>query len=240
MAGSRAAPLLLLAGGLVAGAVGLWPELAISRVDLNDNVFHFGLIQGMAKAAERGSPLDFWSPEWSLGYPVLRTYQPLAHALVVLVYFASAKTLSLMTVFVWVRFLSLLLLPLTFFVTARLLSLGWWEAAAASLLAPLVSTNFLYGVEYGSYLWAGSGLFTQAVATHFLLLAIGFGFAAIRRGPRLGWGPPFLPLAPCGWAPLPPRFPRFNSWPCHRTGPSSTPTAGSRFGRGTPLAPGPC
>ena len=194
MAGSRAAPLLLLACVLIAGAVGLWPELSISRVDLNDNVFHFGLIQGMARAAERGSPLDFWSPEWSLGYPVLRTYQPLAHALVVLVYFASAKTLSLMTVFVWARFLSVLLLPLTFFVTARLLSLEWWEAAAASLLAPLVSTNFLYGVEYGSYLWAGSGLFTQAVATHFLLLAIGFGFAAIRRGRRLGWCALFLAL----------------------------------------------
>src|ERR1039458_2790572 len=34
----------------------------------------------------------------------------------------------------------------------------------------MVSTNFLYGIEYGSFTWAGSGLFPQAVATHLLLL----------------------------------------------------------------------
>jgi len=164
-------------------APALWPDLSISRVDLNDNVFHFTLIEGMVHAFERGAnPLDFWSPEWSLGYPVLRTYQPLAHALVVLAYFALGKAVPLMTVFVWVRFLSVLLLPLTFFAAARLLAFTEMEAAAAALLAPLVSTNFLYGIEFGSYVWAGSGLFTQAIATHFLLLAIGFGYQAVRRG----------------------------------------------------------
>lgn len=52
----------------------------------------------------------------------------------------------------------------------------------------MVSTNFLYGLEYGSYVWAGSGLFPQAVSCHFLLLAIGFGFRAICQGRR-----PLLP-----------------------------------------------
>jgi hypothetical protein len=174
---------LLVCAVISINAIGLWPELSVSRVDLNDNVFHYSLIQGMAKAVERGAnPLDFWSPEWSLGYPVFRTYQPVAHALVVLAYFALGKTVSLMTLFVWIRFLSVALLPLTFFAAGRLVRLTPLEAAAAALLAPLVSTNLLYGIEYGSYLWAGSGLFTQAVATHFLLLAIGFGFAALRRG----------------------------------------------------------
>ncbi len=178
---------ILLCAVLAVTGVGLWPEISISRVDLNDNVFHFTLIENMAKAIEQGAnPLDFWSPEWSAGYPVLRTYQPLAHILVVLVHFGLGKSVPLLTVFVWVRFLSVLLLPATFFAAAYLLGMEWLEMAFVALLAPLVSTNFLYGIEYGSYLWAGSGLFTQAVATHFLLLAIGFGFQGIRSGRRLG------------------------------------------------------
>ena len=178
--------LALLLTVLVVNAVGLWPELSISRVDLNDNVLHFTLVERMAQAVERGeNPLDCWSPEWSLGYPVLRTYQPLAHALVVLVYFALGKSVGLMTVFVWVRFLSVVLLPLSFFLAARLMGLGWLTASAAALLAPLISTNFLYGVEYGSYTWAGSGLFPQAVGSHFLLITLGLGFRSIRRGSHL-------------------------------------------------------
>ena len=168
--------LALLLAVLVVNAVGLWPELSISRVDLNDNVLHFTLVERIVQAVERGeNPLDCWSPEWSLGYPVLRTYQPLAHALVALVYFALGKSVGLMTVFVWVRFLSVVLLPLSFFAAARLMGLRPLTAAAAAMLAPLVSTNFLYGVEYGSYTWAGSGLFPQAVGSHFLLITLGLG-----------------------------------------------------------------
>lgn len=180
--------LAILAAVLVAHAVVLAPELTISRVDLNDNAMHWPLIEDMAQAVERGdNPFDWWAPEWSLGYPVLRTYQPLAHTIVVAIYFLLFKSVSLMTIFVWVRYLSVLLLPLTFFFTARRLTLSPLTAAAAALLSPLISTHALYGIEYGSYLWAGSGLFTQAVACHFALLAIAFGYGAIRRGRSLAW-----------------------------------------------------
>jgi hypothetical protein len=178
----------LVAAVLAVHAVVLAPELTISRVDLNDNVLHFGLIEGMAQAIERGdNPFDWWAPEWSMGYPVLRTYQPLAHAIVVAIYFLLFKSVSLMTIFVWVRYLSVLLIPLTFFATARLLSFSWLTAAAAAMLSPLISTDALYGIEYGSYLWAGSGLFTQAVAFHFAMFSIGFGYRAIRKGQSLAW-----------------------------------------------------
>ncbi len=176
----------LLAAVLVANAIGLAPELTISRFDLNDNAMHFPLVAGLVQAIERGeNPFDWWAPEWSLGYPVLRTYQPLAHSIVAAAYFALFKSVSLMTVFVWVRYFSVALLPLTFFITARLLSLSPLTAASAAMLAPLISTPALYGLEYGSYLWAGSGLFTQAVACHFALLSIGFAYGAIRQGRRL-------------------------------------------------------
>ena len=138
----------------------------------------------MARSVEAGgNPLDCWSAEWSFGYPVLRTYQPLAHLLVVALYFAFGKTISLMTLFLWVRFLSVALLPASFFVSARWLGLSRLTAAAAAVLAPLVSTNLLYGVEFGSFTWAGSGLFPQAVATHLLLLSLGAGWMAVRSRP---------------------------------------------------------
>jgi hypothetical protein len=182
----RSWPFFILLVVLAANAWFLRDELSISRVDLNDNVYHFTLIERIVEAVERReSPLDCWSPEWSLGYPVLRTYQPLAHVVVALVYFALHKSVGLMTVFVWVRFLSLVLLPLSFFVSARLMELPSRTAAATALLAPLISTNFLYGMEYGSFTWAGSGLFPHAVACHFLLLTLGLAYQAIRRGKHL-------------------------------------------------------
>jgi uncharacterized membrane protein len=182
----RILALAILALALLANAIALWPETAISRVDLNDNVFHYTLIERIVQTLQNGgNPLDCWSPEWALGYPVLRTYQPLAHLLVAFLYFALGKSLSLMTLFVWIRFLSVALLPLSFFVAAQCLGLTPLAAAAASALAPLVSTNFLYGVEYGSFTWAGSGLFPQAVATHLLVLSLGLGRQAIREGRRI-------------------------------------------------------
>ena len=178
--------IVLLLAVLVANAAGLWPEISISRVDLNDNVFHYTLVERMVQAVERGeNPLDCWSSEWSLGYPVLRTYQPLSHALVAAIYFALGKSVGLMTVFVWVRFLSVALLPLSFFAAARLMGFRPLAAAAAAMLAPLVSSAGLYGIEYGSYVWAGSGLFPQAVATHFLLITLGLAYRSIRRGRHL-------------------------------------------------------
>src|SRR5262249_10756251 len=148
--------------------------------------FHFTLIERMAQAVQNGeNPFDCWSSEWSLGYPVLRTYQLLGHAMVVLVYFVLAKTVSLATVFVWMRFLSLVLLPLSFFAAARGMGFSYLTSAMAATLTPLISTNFLYGLDYGSYTWAGSGLFPQAIGTHFLLLTLGLASGAIRRGRRI-------------------------------------------------------
>jgi hypothetical protein len=179
----RAIALSLLAATLLANAIGLAPELTIGRQDRNDGAMHFPLVAGMVHAIERGDyPFDFWAPESSLGYPVLRTYQPLAHAIVAIAYFALFKHVPLITVFVWVRYLAVVLVPLTFFLTARLLSLPPLTSAAAAILSPLVSTPGLFGLESSSYLWVSFGLFTQAVACHFTLLTIGLAFRAIRGG----------------------------------------------------------
>ncbi len=172
---------LLLA--LVANAAALSAELSIGRVTGNDNVLHLALVKGMAGAIESGrNPLDFWSTAGAFGAPVLRTYQPLAHALVTAVYFAFGKTVSLVTVFIWVRFLALVLLPLGFYAAASLFELPPLAAAAAALLAPLISTDNLYGLEANSYVATGRGLFPQSLAALLLLFALGYGYRALRYG----------------------------------------------------------
>jgi hypothetical protein len=171
---------------VIVNAAGLWPELSISRVDLNDNVSHYAFIARIVQTLERGgNPLDTWSPEWTFGFPVLRVYQPLAHLLVAALYFLFAKSVALMTVFVWVRFLAVVLFPLSFYATARLFQFPLPAALAAAALAPLISSNGLYGLEYGSYVWAGNGLFPQSVAAHLFLLSLGFGYRALRWGKGL-------------------------------------------------------
>jgi len=103
----------------------------------NDNISHLSMLRDRpACGKRRESRWIFWSPEASFGSPVMRTYQPLAHILVAAVYFALGKTASLVTVFLWVRYLAVVLLPAGFFAAARLSELPPLTAAASALLAP--------------------------------------------------------------------------------------------------------
>src|SRR5947207_2802356 len=76
----------------------LYPELSTAPYRNNDAVNHYTLTKQMVNTLEHGgNPLDFWSPEISLGIPMVRTYQPLAHLLAAAGYFALGKSVSVMT-----------------------------------------------------------------------------------------------------------------------------------------------
>src|SRR5580765_1549204 len=125
------AALLVLILVLILSAVSLSAELTVGRVTGNDNISHWALIQELVRAVETGqNPLDFWSPAAGLGSPVIRTYQPLAQIIVALVYFALGKTVSLLTVFVWVRFLAIACFPAAVFGGLRLMDFPPLTAAA--------------------------------------------------------------------------------------------------------------
>ena len=174
---------LAIAAALALNLFWLAPELSISRADLNDNVLHYRLAERMVEAVEQGeNPFDHWVSEWALGYPVPRTYQPLSSFFLTAVYLALGKSVSLLTLFVWLRFLLLLLFPLSVYYAARLLEFDRLRAAAAALVVPLIATNNLYGLEFGSYVWRGSGLYTQSWAMHLLVLTLGLGYRAFSRG----------------------------------------------------------
>ena len=94
----------------------------------------------------------------------------------------AGKTVSLMTVFVWVRFLAVLLLRLSFYAAARLFELPVPAALAAAVMAPLISSvrSLRPGIRQ---LCMGRQRSVSAVdCGPSLLLSLGFGFRATRRG----------------------------------------------------------
>jgi len=87
-----------------------------------------------------------------------------------------------MTLFLWAKYLSMILLPVSFYVAARWLALPPLTAAAAALLSPLIAGPGpgQLGIELRS--WLGFGVYPQAVGASLLLLSIGLSFKAIRTG----------------------------------------------------------
>jgi hypothetical protein len=168
---------------VLCNAAALAPELDVARVDLNDNVFHYTIASRLVeRIAAHRQALDFWMPEWSFGYPVVRDYQPLAHWLVALAHFATFQQFPFDALFAFVRWLLLAIFPLTVYAACRWSGMRPLTSAAAALLAPLIAATNFYGIDYGSYVWRGNGLFTQLVAMHLFVLAVGAGCGAIRLG----------------------------------------------------------
>lgn len=171
------AGLVLLLVALAFQAATTLPEAWIERASPNDLVFHRVASERLLAAIRDGEPfLDPWVSEWSLGYPVWRSYQPLPH-LVGAAWIAATKFVaSPAASFAVLDWLLLAALPASVFAGARLLGLTRFAAGVASLLVLLPSeANELgrYGLGAGAFTWRGSGLFTQLVALHFLVLALG-------------------------------------------------------------------
>jgi len=72
-----------------------------------------------------------------------------------------------MPVFVCVRYLSVLLVPLTFFRHRAMADAFSADCRRGALLSPLISTHALYASIRGGYLGAGSGTVHPGVASPF-------------------------------------------------------------------------
>jgi hypothetical protein len=172
-------------------ALGAAPELWVGKVPLNDLVFHRAAAERLGASLVNAEPfLDPWVSEWSLGYPVWRTYQPLAH-LVGAVFLGLLRPLAdPATVFATLLYVLVATFPLSVYGGARLLGLSQTASGLAALLVLASSSSGdpgRYGLGYGSVLWRGSGLLTQIFALHLLALALGATARALdmRSRPRL-------------------------------------------------------
>lgn len=182
--------LALLLSGSIFSAVFLAPELGITRAALNDNIFHLSAAERLLAALRHGEPfLDPWVSEWALGYPIWRSYQPLPHLMAALVLGATESFASHATAFAWLQYILLVSWPASVYAGARLLGLRPVAAGLAALLvlAPSGAGELAgFGLGYGAFVWRGSGLFTQLVALHALVLTLGVMSRALETGKHRG------------------------------------------------------
>lgn len=175
---------LLLAIAVTFAAVTLWPELEIGRFPPNDATLHLAATERLGKSIASGEPfLDPWVSEWSLGYPIWRSYQPLPHLVAAAVLAASPADHA--TTFAALQLFLLVLLPVSVFLGARLLGLDAVGAGLASclVLAPSGAGELArYGLGLGAFTWRGSGLTTQLVALNLLVPCLGLVVRALDTG----------------------------------------------------------
>jgi hypothetical protein len=177
----------------------LYPELSISRRSLNDNVFHFVASQRMSQALTSGeNPVDAWLGEFSAGYPLWRSYQPVPHLATGIAFKVTAPFMQPWTVFLLINYLLLSFLPVCFYALARSLGMGRLAsgaAAALSIAASEADQFARFGIGYGAFVWRGTGLYTQLWGLVLTLLALSCLLGAVRRGRGLVMAGVFLALA---------------------------------------------
>jgi hypothetical protein len=184
---------VLVAGLLLLFAVAtnlyhLYPEVAIRVPLLNDGVLHRLAFERAVSALAAGQdPTDPWLAPVVLGYPLFHHYQHLPHVLPAILSFALHSLFDLPELFTWIRYLLLSLFPLSIYWSMRRFGFGRLTAALAGLVAPLLATDGLYGLDFASYVWRGYGMVTQLWGMLLLPPALAQGYTALRTGRGYFW-----------------------------------------------------
>jgi hypothetical protein len=177
---------------IVFNAVFLMGEVTVSTFSLNDEVLHLTATQEASSALHQNQdPSDFWFTEIGLGFPIFHYYQHLPQVILAGLDQVTSSFLPLPRLFDIPRYLLLVFFPLSVFWAMRRFDFDYLAAGFSACIASLLSTNGLYGFEFGSYLWRGYGLYTQLWAMFFLPLALAEIYRTIKKEGSWFW-PVFL------------------------------------------------
>jgi hypothetical protein len=177
---------------IVFNAVFLWSEVAVSTYSLNDEVLHLTATQEASLALRQHlNPTDFWLTQIGLGFPLFHYYQHFPHIVLAGLDQVTSSFLPLPRLFDISRYLLLVFFPLSVFWVMRRFDFDYFAAGLSAVIASLLSTNGLYGIEYGSYIWRGYGLYTQLWAMFFLPLALAEIYRTLKKEGSWFW-PVFL------------------------------------------------
>ena len=149
---------------------GMWSLRAECRAVAypNDSGMHLQMTSYAHHLLAAGvSPFDHWYPLLSLGSPFFVQYQSLSAVLVG----ALGAVGSVPVLFAWSLYLLLALWPLCVYGAARLATFERWPAATAAAAAPFLFSVTGRGFGHQSYIWIGSGLWSQLFAMWTLPLA---------------------------------------------------------------------
>jgi hypothetical protein len=164
----------------LAVAFNLW-SLRAERLSVaypNDSGMHLQMTTLAMNLLRHGqSPFDHWYPLLSLGSPFFVQYQSssavITGALSIL--FGAPAT------YAWSLYLLLSLWPVCVYWSTRLLAWNRWESAVAAALSPLLFAVTGRGFGHQSYIWIGSGLWSQLWAMWTLPLAWAFSWRFITQ-----------------------------------------------------------
>ena len=165
---------------IAAALFNLWSLRGEARVVAypNDSGLHLQMTALASHLLRAGlSPFDHWYPLLSLGSPFFVQYQSLS----AVVTGALGGIWSVTTVYALSLYLLLALWPFLVYLSARLLQLDRWVAGVAALLSPLLFTVTGRGFGHQSYIWIGSGLWSQLFAMWTLPLAWAFTWRWVAR-----------------------------------------------------------
>jgi hypothetical protein len=167
-------------------AIQLFPELSIPIPSLNDDAFHYLLVQRANEALTNGeNPFDHWMPELELGFPQFFYYQHLPHLAVVFIHRLLLKQVDLFTLFNLIRYVLLVCFPITVFWSMRRMGFSTAAGAIAAAFSTLLSSHYGYGLEAGSYVWRGFGMYTQLWAMHLSFITIACLYRLFEEGKGL-------------------------------------------------------
>lgn len=171
----------LVAGSILFNLIFLSPEVLLPAPNLNDNVLHYALVARASEAlSSKENIFDHWVSYWVMGFPVFHYYQHLPHIFVAVLH--RAIRIDLFTFYNWIKYLLLSFSPLFIYFSLRKLEFPRTQAAFSALCSPLLSTNFLYGLEFGSFVWRGSGMYTQLWGMVLLPLCLGQVYSTMKHG----------------------------------------------------------
>jgi hypothetical protein len=166
----------LVAGVVLINLILLWPEANPGQY-LNDSSIHASMTRWAALRMREGHlPFDGWYPYLSLGASRFHHYQALPAILTGLLSLPLGKG-----VFPWTGYLLLATWPVAVYCGARLFGMDRWAAAIAALVSPLVVSIPSMGYEFNSYLWRGSGVWTQLWGMWLLPFAWALSWRAVSR-----------------------------------------------------------
>jgi|GEM_PF-2742917 len=163
-----------------------------AQIDPNDNIFHAALVADAHSIwenvfKEKLSPfylIDSWNNSWAEGFSLSTFYAHLPQAVISL--FSFILPLSAYKIFVILRTLTLILLPVSFFLAGTVLRLPSAACLIFAFFSQAIFTDGLYGIDASSFIWRGWGLSAQLFALFFAPLAFAYTVDYLENKRNLG------------------------------------------------------
>ena len=154
----------------------LYRGVLSSAASLNDMVLH----QQMTRFATTSLlhfhlPMTQWYPYLNLGSPQFLHYQGLGA--IIVGFFGILVSPN--TAFHVITYLLLTLWPLVIYKSARLFEFDRTTASASAIVSPFLVSAIGIGLEHGSFLWLGYGVWAQLCASWTLPLAWAYTWRAL-------------------------------------------------------------